>query len=128
MNRLTILIVDDEPIIHEAFKTSFEKEITSGEVDMDFCLNAQECREMLVNEPEKYKDAIIIADLNMPRMDGFQLLEYIKEKHPSSSISVVSAFASAEYKKMAFDKGAANYYIKPLDVAQIRKTILKDNE
>ena len=126
MKKLNILIVDDEPIIHEAFITSFENEIASGEVDMSFCLNGQECLEVLSQDPEKYKGGVIIADLNMPKMDGFQLLEYIKVKHPDLSISVVSAYASEEYKKLAKDKGASNYYIKPLDVFKIRNTIIKD--
>lgn len=125
MKKLNILIVDDEPIIHEAFITSFENEITSGQVDMSFCLNGQECLEVLLKDPKKYKGGVIIADLNMPKMDGFQLLEYIKEKHSELSISVVSAYASEEYKKLAKEKGASNYYIKPLDVYKIRSSILK---
>ena len=126
MRKLNILIVDDEPIIHEAFITSFKSEITSGAVDMSFCLNGQECLEILMKDPQKYKGGVIVVDLNMPKMDGFQLLEYIKEKHPDVSVSVASAYSSDDYKKMAKDKGASHYYIKPLNVFDIRSSIIKE--
>lgn len=74
-----------------------------------------------------YKDrpALILLDLLMPKISGFQLLERMKAKDAYADIPViiVSALSDPETARLLKDMGADDFYSKPLDIAGLLNRI-----
>lgn len=76
---------------------------------------------------------IILMDLRMPRMDGFEAIEKIRGIEATAKIPIIaiSAWASGKHKKRALDAGANEHFTKPVDLNRLMTTInayLKDNK
>lgn len=76
---------------------------------------------------------IILMDLRMPRMDGFEAIEKIRGIESTAKIPIIaiSAWASGKHKKRALDAGANEHFTKPVDLNRLMTTInayLKDNK
>ena len=73
---------------------------------------------------------VIVMDLAMPEMDGFEATQQIKQHPPTADIAVIacSAFATIDYQKRAFQAGCEGYITKPIEpehlIEQITKLIL----
>jgi len=81
--------------------------------------NGEEALEWL-NDPANPKPSIILLDLNMPRMNGIELLAILKKSENFRRIPVIVLTTSrGELDKVqSFDLGAAGYMIKPVDFLQ----------
>ncbi len=66
---------------------------------------------------------IILTDLEMPRMDGFQLIDYAKAHYPSIPIFVMTGSHSLESEKRARKSGVVQYIVKPFDVNTVTNLI-----
>ena len=69
--------------------------------------------------------AVILSDINMPGMDGLQLLGAIKERFPDLPVMMVTAYGDDERRRRAGELGAAEFLTKPVDFdalkAQLRQ-------
>lgn len=68
---------------------------------------------------------LVISDLKMPKMDGIQLLEKIREIDPNTIVVILTAFATIENAVEAIRKGAYDYITKPFRRERILLTISK---
>ncbi|MDY6823404.1 MAG: response regulator [Thermodesulfobacteriota bacterium] len=68
---------------------------------------------------------LIISDLQMPVMDGFQLLEYIEQNYPGTPVFLMTAFGSAETEEKAYALGAFKYFEKPLNMDVLTDAIFE---
>lgn len=59
---------------------------------------------------------LIISDLEMPVMDGFQLLEYIDKNYPGTPVFIMTAFGSEGIEEKVLALGAFKYFEKPLNM------------
>jgi CheY-like chemotaxis protein len=59
---------------------------------------------------------VILTDLEMPGMDGYELMEYTKANYPAIPVLVMTGSHSPEAEKRARSIGAAHYVVKPFDV------------
>lgn len=68
------------------------------------------------------RPSTILLDLDMPEMDGFEILRTLKNDPATQSIPVIilSGLHGSEDKVTAFDLGAADYVTKPFDLAELR--------
>jgi CheY-like chemotaxis protein len=68
---------------------------------------------------------IILMDLRMPRMDGFEAIELIRsnDKTTDTPIIAISAWASGKHKKRALAAGANEHFTKPVDLNRLMATI-----
>jgi len=68
---------------------------------------------------------IILMDLRMPRMDGFEAIELIRANEATAHIPIIaiSAWASGKHKKRALDAGATEHFTKPVDLNRLMITI-----
>lgn len=110
-----ILVVDDEPIAcdniaHALRKESYEVLIAS---------NGQEAKERF----EEVEIDLVVTDLKMEKVDGMQLLEWIKEHWPATELILITGFATVDTAVSALKKGAANYLPKPLNLDRLRTTV-----
>lgn len=104
-----ILVVDDEEYIQELVRINLEK---SG-YEVSVAYNGLEALEQL----KKNNFDLMLLDLMMPEMDGFTLLQKIKEDENFKKIPVIILSAKSEEDDLmkGYDLGAESYLIKPFD-------------
>ncbi len=78
-----------------------------------------------VEKTKSWLPDIILMDLRMPRMDGFQAIEEIRSIAETAEIPIIaiSAWASGKHKKRALDAGANEHFTKPVDLNRLMTTI-----
>ncbi|HPD57540.1 MAG TPA: response regulator [Smithellaceae bacterium] len=123
-----VLLVDDE----ESFLDSLSEEL-SDELSLYHkyfqirtASNGAEAVKVLKLHPID----LVITDLSMPKMDGFELLAYIKRNYPTIPVVLMTAIRAPKIKKICEDMGVFRYLEKPLDVGDIAEVIidaLKEN-
>jgi CheY-like chemotaxis protein len=74
---VSILVVDDEPDVADLFRQRFRREAREGIYAMHFAASGEEALQLLADEI-KPELIVILSDVNMPGMDGLQLLGEIK--------------------------------------------------
>jgi class 3 adenylate cyclase/CheY-like chemotaxis protein len=117
-----LLVVDDEEDVGALFKGRFRKELQRGEYDLSFTTDPIQALRMVDASPEL---EVLITDLNMPQMDGLELLtEVTKLRRPLKTI-VLTAYNDLENVRAAMMRGAFDFQVKPLDVVDLRTTISK---
>src|SRR6202023_3214156 len=78
---VSILVVDDEPDVAELFRQRFRREARQGTYVMHFAASGAEALEQL-GEGIEPTLILILSDINMPGMDGLQLLREVKQRRP----------------------------------------------
>jgi CheY-like chemotaxis protein len=63
---------------------------------------------------------VILSDINMPGMDGLQLLGEIKQRRPDLPVMMVTAYGDDERRRRAKDLGAFEFITKPVDFDQLK--------
>ena len=113
---MKLLIVEDEE--HLAFGLKFNFEAEGYEVT----LAAEGATAMTAFEDaqaDKSPFSLIILDLMLPEMSGYEICQKIREQHPSVPILVLSARTLSEDKARAFDCGCDQYVTKPFDLSEL---------
>ncbi len=106
---IKVLLVEDEPPIGRAIQKMIEQ--TSPAFFVVGCaINGQAALDWLVREPVD----VVITDIRMPVMDGIELLEEIKQRHPECIAVVQSGYQDFGYAQSALRLGAFDYLLKPL--------------
>src|ERR1700680_2666788 len=77
----SIIVVDDEPDVAELFRQRFRRESRQGTYVVHFAASGEAALELLSGEIDPGV-IVILSDINMPGMDGLQLLGEIKERFP----------------------------------------------
>lgn len=114
----TILVIDDEESIRASFREYLE--------DMDFCVIEAENGRAGLEIFEKEKIDLVMVDLRMPEVDGFQVLSGINHLSPETPVIVVSGAGAISDVVLALRKGAWDYLVKPVeDLDVIMHTIRK---
>jgi CheY-like chemotaxis protein len=120
----SIIVVDDEPDVDELFRQRFRREARQGTYVMHFAASGEEALELVSGEIEPGV-IVILSDINMPGMDGLQLLGEIKERFPDLPVMMVTAYGDDERRRRASELGAAEFLTKPVDFdflkAQLRQ-------
>jgi CheY-like chemotaxis protein len=122
----TILIVEDEQALNEAYQMILEK---SG-YTVFAAYDGKEALEVT----EKIEPTLILLDLRMPRMDGIQFLEHydLKEKHPKVKVIVFSNYDMQKEIDQAYSLGAERYILKawasPKELLQVVENTLQNDD
>jgi CheY-like chemotaxis protein len=121
MNTL-ILVVDDEPDIEPLFQQQFRRELRDGRFVMAFARSADEALARI--ESEIAHDIILVlSDVNMPGMNGLDLLATIKTKRPGIAVALVTAYGDAATARIARERGAEALYPKPIDFGALKADV-----
>lgn len=107
----TILVVDDE----EMLRKILDKILTKEGHTVHLAASGSEALEILARE---HVD-LVITDVKMPEMDGFDLLKTIKKDYPQAGIIVMTAFGDAYTVRDALLLGADEYITKPFKSFEI---------
>ena len=116
---MRLLMIDDE-------QTSFE--IVKATIDWKSLDIVPEYAESAADAMEKIKEEIpdiVLTDIMMPGMDGFELIECIKTNSYNCEIIILTAYGTFEYARKALDFGVTGYLLKPLNEAELKELINK---
>ena len=116
MERCSILLIEDDEIERLKFKRASKK--AGYECKVMEALDGEEALTILESDEEL--PGLILLDLNMPRMNGFEFLEALKSNPCLGHLPVVilSTSTSAEDLKNCYAAGIAGYVLKPLNYDQ----------
>ena len=116
---VSILVVDDEPDVAVLFRQRFRREVREGTYVMHFANSGPMALDKLADEIEPELLAVF-SDINMPGMDGLELLEKIKQRFPDLPVMMVTAYGDDERRRRASELGAAEFLTKPVDFDQLK--------
>ena len=116
---VSILIVDDESDVAELFRQHFRRETRHGTYVLHYATSGAEALDRLAAEIKPTLVAVL-SDINMPGMDGLQLLAEIKQRFPSLPVMMVTAYGDDERRRQAADHGAAEFLTKPVDFEHLK--------
>lgn len=114
-NDFHILIVDDEPSVREIVS-----ELIKGlGYRVTVASSGQEALQSLSNE----RADLLITDLMMPQMNGWQLLKITKQRYPDMPVIVLTGYISEEGEEMLTNSQTDGYLVKPINRAQLEQTL-----
>lgn len=110
-----ILVVDDE----EALRTVLSSELTSEGYDVRSAGDGDEAIAILAKETFH----LVLLDIKMPRMNGFEVLRHLKKHHPATRVVMLTAFADLKNAIESKKLGAEDFVSKPYDLVDLLTTI-----
>lgn len=113
-----VMIADDHSMIREGLKQLLELE-GDFQVIEEAC-DGVECLEKL----SKIIPDILLLDINMPNMNGLEVLQKMKDKHMRVKVLVLTVHNEVEYLLKAVDIGINGYLLKDSESAELKKAIL----
>ncbi len=111
MENINILIVEDEQRLADILKKQLEESGFNAEIAYDGYNGKQ-----LV---EKKKYNLIILDINLPLINGYDLCKEIRKTNNNIPIIMLTAFGTPDNKIAGFDVGADDYIVKPFDFREL---------
>jgi two-component system, OmpR family, copper resistance phosphate regulon response regulator CusR len=111
MEETTILIVEDEQRLSKVLKRQFESEGFRAEVAHDGYLGKQMIEKNAYN--------LIILDINIPLINGYDLCKEIRKSNKNIPIIMLTALGTPDNKVTGFDAGADDYVLKPFDFREL---------
>jgi DNA-binding NarL/FixJ family response regulator len=106
MNKITVLIADDHPLLRDGIVQLLMKE-----ADFELVGQAADGEEAVRLADEKCPD-VVIMDIEMPKLDGLDATRQIKAAHPETSVLVLTIHDDEEYIAALLEAGAAGYLLK----------------
>jgi len=110
-----ILVVDDE----EALRTVLSGELASEGYEVQSAGDGDEAIAIL----GKQMFDLVLLDIKMPRVTGFDVLRHIKEKHPTTKVVMLTGFADLKNAIESKKLGAEDFVSKPYDLIDLLTTI-----
>jgi two-component system response regulator PilR (NtrC family) len=120
MSQQKILVVDDEKSMCEFLEIMLKKD----GYDVTSTTNGEKALEFIDNNLY----SMVLTDVKMPGVDGFEVLRKTKEVSPDTVVIMITAYGSPEGAVTAIKEGAYDYITKPFRVEEVKLTIKKSLE
>ena len=120
-----VLVVDDE----EDMLWMLQRNLNKGMTDVEI-LAAKSGEEALALLSDRTVN-LVITDINMPGMNGLDLLVEINNRFPGTGVIIMTAYPSNAYKNKAMMSGSLRFIEKPFDIKEVRlivEEVLKEGE
>ena len=112
---MRLLVCEDEMDLNDIIKMKLE----SDGYSVDSCYDGEEAIDIL--SYTKYDE--IILDLMMPKVDGYEVLKYIRDKEDHTPVLILTAKDTVEEKVKGLDQGADDYLVKPFSFEELTARI-----
>ena len=118
MNKpVNIMIADDHSMVREGIRQLLE--LDGDIVVTSEASNGKQCIELL----DERRTDVLLLDINMPIMNGLQVLQYIRENHVKIKILILTIHNEVEYLMRAVELGVDGYVLKDSDSSVLKKAI-----
>jgi len=117
MKNLSILVAEDDVMLRKAL-------VDYISIFIDNIYQASNGIEAFTMY-EKYKPNIIFTDINMPLLNGLDLIDKIRKIDKNIEIIIISAYTDTEYLLRAVELHLASYLVKPIEADKLKDTLLK---
>jgi DNA-binding response OmpR family regulator len=112
---MKLLIVDDEVEICDFLRSFFE--------ERNYDVKAVSSGEEALKVVDEFKPHVILLDIKMGSMDGTQVLQKVKAKHPRIKVIMVTALETRDKIEECIRLGADNYITKPLSLEYLENDV-----
>ncbi len=116
-----VLIVDDHPMVRKGLATfllAMKDMILVGEAN-----NGEEA----INQCKQYQPDVVLMDLLMPGMDGFEATSIIHKRYPDVKVIALTSFQETSLVQRALQAGAISYLLKNVSADELAKAIKSAN-
>ena len=110
-----ILVVDDE----DALRMVLSSELSSSGYDVAIASDGDEAITIVQNK----KFDLVLLDIKMPKVDGFEVLKFIKKNFPAMKVIMLTGFADLKNAIESKKHGAEDFVSKPYDLVDLLTTI-----
>jgi len=114
--QFSVMLIDDDPFNFELIKPALEQEY-----ELYFASSGEECFEMI----HKQKPDIVLLDIDMPGMDGYETCRRLKNNPETQQIPVtfVSGYDSLDERLAGYQVGGDDYVVKPFSTEELRNKV-----
>eukprot|EP01022_Parablepharisma_sp_SALTPOND_P035603 TRINITY_DN9590_c0_g1_i1.p2 TRINITY_DN9590_c0_g1~~TRINITY_DN9590_c0_g1_i1.p2 ORF type:complete len:620 (-),score=58.41 TRINITY_DN9590_c0_g1_i1:3507-5366(-) len=119
MENFRVLVVEDNPSILKLVSNYLENEDVACEV----AVNGADAFEKIKDRLSSYH--LVLADINMPKMNGLELIEKLKELDFSNKIAIMSTLEDVSVLKKAISLGVDFFIDKPVDLSVLAEVLKK---
>lgn len=113
-----VMIIDDEPIIVEGLSRSIPWEEWNCEV-VATANDGAEGKRLI----EQFRPNILFLDINMPEMNGLQMIAAIKSEFADLEISILTGYRDFDYAQTAIRLGVTRFLLKPSNMQELKEAI-----
>lgn len=117
---IKVLVVDDEKL----FRDYLLKILGQNQEGFLCCGEAKNGRDAL-EQVQSTRPDIVLADINMPHMDGLEFSRRIKEENPLIEVALLTGFSEFEYARRAVQLGVSEYLLKPFTEEELMECLHK---
>ena len=113
MNKIRVLVCDDHAVFREGVKGVLHRES-----DIDIVGEASDGREA-VEAVERLQPDVVLLDIAMPLLKGFDAARLIRRKSPNSKVLMLTVYEDEDLVARCVDSGAAGYLLKDSPLSQL---------
>ncbi|MFN4174730.1 MAG: SpoIIE family protein phosphatase, partial [Parachlamydiaceae bacterium] len=117
-----ILVVDDETDLQMLITQKFRKQIQGNDFQFVFAKNGEEALSKLRNDEDI---EIVLTDIEMPKMDGLELLSNIAKMNRVVKSIILSPYGDLESIRIAMNRGAFDFVTRPINLEDLGATLMK---
>jgi CheY-like chemotaxis protein len=117
-----VLVVDDEPDVEALFRQQFRRDLRQGRFAMEFAQSGPQALGLIAAAGER-DIILLLSDVNMPGMSGFDLLARARSLCPGLPIVLITAYDDDATRDRAAINGAEGIIAKPIDFALLRAEV-----
>ncbi|WP_412469309.1 response regulator [Pedobacter sp. KLB.chiD] len=114
MNKLKIILAEDHNLVRNGIKMLLE-----SQADIEVVAEAGDGKQVLEYIESGLIPDIVLADINMPEMDGISLIKAIKLSHPDIKVVILSMLDHEKYVMQAFMEGSYGYILKNVNESEM---------
>ncbi|HXD88676.1 MAG TPA: sigma-54 dependent transcriptional regulator [Urbifossiella sp.] len=111
----SILVIDDEPIIRSNLAEFLQQE--------GFAVQTAASGELGLQMLARHKFDAVLCDVNLPGIDGLEVLERATQASPETFVLLITAYATVESAIDAFHKGVHDYLMKPIILKEVERKL-----
>ncbi len=106
-----ILVIDDEAEVREVLKLHLE----SANYNVIEACDGEEAIKMMKMGSNLLQVGMILCDIRMPKVNGIEAIDYLKQNAPSIPIVVVTGYPDSDLAVSLLKKGVRDYMVKPVE-------------